>query len=79
MVRITKVSVLENYRPHFHAGYSGEVALIDIRNVSVFSGPLPPRVKGFVIEQAMIHQQELMDDWERAQARRYLLNIAPLT
>ncbi|TRZ75876.1 MAG: DUF4160 domain-containing protein [Deltaproteobacteria bacterium] len=30
--------------PHFHAEYSGDVALIDIRNLSVFSGHLPPRV-----------------------------------
>ena len=36
--------------PHFHAEYSGDVALIEIRNLSVFSGHLPPRVLGFVIE-----------------------------
>ncbi|HBB16052.1 MAG: transcriptional regulator [Syntrophus sp. RIFOXYC2_FULL_54_9] len=65
--------------PHFHAEYSGDVALIDIRNLSVFSGELPPRVKGFVIEWATIHRQELIDDWERAQTQQDLLNIAPLT
>lgn len=32
--------------PHFHAEYSGDVALFDIRNLSLFSGHLPPRVKG---------------------------------
>ena len=26
--------------PHFHAEYSGDLALIDIRNLSVFSGYL---------------------------------------
>jgi hypothetical protein len=36
-------------------------------------------VKGFVIEWATIHQQELIDDWERAQTQQDLLNIAPLT
>lgn len=65
--------------PHFHAEYSGDVALIDIRNLSVFSGHLPPRVKGFVIEWATIHQQELIEDWERAQTQQDLLNIDPLT
>jgi hypothetical protein len=55
------------------------VALIDIHNLSVFSGHLPPRVKGFVIEWATIHQQELIEDWERAQTQQDLLNIAPLT
>lgn len=32
--------------PHFHAEYSGDLALIDIRTLSVFSGRLPPRVTG---------------------------------
>ena len=30
--------------PHFHAEYGGDIALIDIGNLSVFSGRLPPRV-----------------------------------
>jgi hypothetical protein len=61
--------------PHFHAEYSGD----DIRNLSVFSGQLPPRVKGFVIEWATIHQQKLIDDWKRAETQQDLLNITPLT
>ena len=65
--------------PHFHAEYSGDVALIDIRNLSVFSGYLPPRVRGFVIEWATIHQQELFDDWDRARTQQDLLKIAPLS
>ncbi len=32
--------------PHFHAEYSGYLALIDIRNLSVFSGHLPPSRDG---------------------------------
>jgi len=65
--------------PHFHAEYSGDIALIDIRNLSVFSGHLPPRVRGLVIEWATIHQQELFGDWDRAQAQQDLLKIAPLS
>jgi hypothetical protein len=64
--------------PHFHAEYSGDVALIDIENLSVFSGRLPPRVMGLVIEWATIHQQELFADWERARAQQELQKIAPL-
>lgn len=64
--------------PHFHAEYDGDVALIDIRNLSVFSGRLPPRVIGLVIEWASVHQQELFVDWDRAQAQHELLKIAPL-
>ncbi len=64
--------------PHFHAEYSGDIALIDIGNLSVFSGRLPPRVTGLVIEWATIHQQELFADWERARAQQELQKIAPL-
>ena len=64
--------------PHFHAEYSGDLALIDIRNLSVFSGRLPPRVMGLVIEWATIHQEELFVDWERARSQKDLLKIPPL-
>jgi hypothetical protein len=64
--------------PHFHAEYSSDLALIDIRNLSVFSGRLPPRVMGLVIECATIHQEELFVDWERARSQKDLLKISPL-
>jgi hypothetical protein len=64
--------------PHFHAGYSGSVALIDIRNLSIFSGRLPPRAMGLLIEWATLHQQELLTDWERGRTQQELLKIAPL-
>ncbi len=64
--------------PHFHAEYGEDLALIDIRNLSVFSGRLPPRVTGLVIEWATIHYQELIVDWERARSQKDLLKIAPL-
>jgi len=64
--------------PHFHAEYSGSLALVDIRNLSIFSGRLPPRAVGLVIEWATLHQQELLADWERARAQQELQRIAPL-
>ena len=76
---IIKMFFDDHNPPHFHAEYSGDLALIDIRNLSVFSGHLPPRIKGFVIEWATIHQQELFDDWNRAQNQQEILPIAPLS
>ena len=64
--------------PHFHAEYGEFVALVDIRNLSVFAGRLPPRVTGLVIEWASVHQQELLDDWEHAQNQQPLQKITPL-
>lgn len=64
--------------PHFHAEYAGSIALIGIRTLSAFSGRLPPRAMGLVIEWATLHQQELLADWERAQAQQDLRPITPL-
>ncbi|MDH5670270.1 MAG: DUF4160 domain-containing protein [Nitrospira sp.] len=64
--------------PHFHAEYGSDIALIDIRSLAIFSGRLPPRVVGFVIEWATLHQKELLANWEKAQAQEMLQKIAPL-
>ena len=55
--------------PLFHAEYGDHLALMDIRSLAVFSGRLPPRVTGLVIEWATLHQRELLADWDRARAR----------
>lgn len=47
---VIKMFFDEHNPPHFHAEYSGDDAVIDIRTLMVISGRLPPRVKGFVIE-----------------------------
>jgi hypothetical protein len=60
--------------PHFHAEYGEHEALIDIRTLSVFSGRLPPRAMGIVIEWATLHRA----DWERARERQELQRILPL-
>lgn len=64
--------------PHFHAEYGEFMALVDIRNLSVFAGRLPPRITGLVIEWASMHQQELLDDWAHAQNQQPLQKIKPL-
>jgi hypothetical protein len=64
--------------PHFHAEYGERSALIDIQHFSIFSGSLPPRVLGLVIEWATLHRQELLEDWDRAKALQELQKIAPL-
>jgi len=64
--------------PHFHAEYGGESARVDIQRIAVFSGRLPPRVVGLVIEWATLHQAELMANWKLARANKPLRKIAPL-
>ena len=64
--------------PHFHAVYGDYEALIDIQKNEMISGTLPPRVLGLVVEWAALHQQELMENWERSKNRVELLKIEPL-
>lgn len=64
--------------PHFHASYGGDEALININNASLFAGGLPPRALGLVIEWTTLHQQELLNDWERARGHKPLVKIEPL-
>jgi hypothetical protein len=74
---VIKLFFQDHNPPHFHAEYGEQAALIDIRTLTVFSGRLPPRVLGLVIEWATLHRQELLDDWERARAQEALLRIPP--
>ena len=64
--------------PHFHAKYSGDEAMIDIRTGEVLRGSLPRRARSLVDEWRQLHMVELLDNWERAGERRPLAYIAPL-
>lgn len=75
---IIKMFFDDHNPPHFHAEYGDSEALIDIRSLSVFAGRLPPRVMGLIVEWATLHQQELLDDWGRAQEQQALQKIPPL-
>jgi hypothetical protein len=46
--------------------------------LAVFSGSLPARALGLVIEWASLHQDELRRDWELAKSQQKPEKIAPL-
>ena len=75
---IIKMYYREHNPPHFHANYAEHTAIIDIKRLELWSGYLPPRVLGLVIEWAAIHQDELMENWEKAIRQEALLPIKPL-
>ena len=68
----------EHNPPHFHVRYGDHKAEIEIQTLSVLAGKLPPRALGLVIEWAIQHQDELLDDWELARQDAELNRIAPL-
>lgn len=64
--------------PHFHAKYSGDEALVEIRTGEVIRGLLPRRALSLVEEWRTLHVPELLDNWERARQRQPLAYITPL-
>ena len=63
---VVRVNYREGDAPRFHARYAGAEATIDTRRLALLDGELPGRALGFVMEWAMLHQQELLDAWDRA-------------
>ncbi len=64
--------------PHFHARYAGQRATIAIDTLAVLDGSLPARALGLAMEWAVIHREELLDNWRRAREQVPLHAIAPL-
>ena len=68
-----------HHAPHFHAYYQEQVAVYGIEPVELLAGSLSQRQRRLVEAWAELHQTELLQDWERLQAGRKPLPIAPLT
>ena len=64
--------------PHFHAKYGGDQASVRIDNGEVLEGRLGTRALRLVEEWRAFHEAELLEDWQRAQARQPLNKIEPL-
>ena len=53
----------EHNPPHFHAKYNEYKASIEIDNLSILKGELPPRVLSLIAEWGMMYRNELFDNW----------------
>jgi len=68
----------EHNPPHFHAQYGEHNCCIDIQTLAIIEGFLPARVLGLVIEWAIKHKEELMNNWNLIEQQKPLSKIAPL-
>ena len=68
----------EHNPPHFHAQYGEYQCCIDIRTFGVIEGNLPARVLGLVVEWAILHKEELLNNWNNIEMKKPLSKIAPL-
>ena len=67
-----------HHRPHFHAYYQGEVAIVAIDTIEVIAGDLPSRQRRLAVAWAEIHLAELQSNWERLQQGSPASSIEPL-
>lgn len=68
----------DHWPPHFHVRYGNAQAVFAIESLSILGGRLPARALGLVTEWAVVHQEELREDWELARRQAPLKKIAPL-
>ena len=64
--------------PHFHARYGEFEATVDIDTLEVMEGELPRRGLKLVQEWAMIHKEELLEDWRLCREKALPAKIEPL-
>lgn len=65
--------------PHFHVKYENFRASINIDNLGITEGNLPPRVLSLVIEWASLHREELLKNWNSIIESGIFNKIQPLT
>jgi hypothetical protein len=64
--------------PHFHARYGEFEATIEIATLNILEGSLPARALKLVQEWAMLHREELLDDWRLCRENSHPARIEPL-
>jgi hypothetical protein len=64
--------------PHFHASYGGEEVVVEIRTLAIMEGSISRRALPMLLEWALAHQAELLEDWELCQLKQRPNRIDPL-
>jgi hypothetical protein len=79
--RFYGIVVFMNYRehapPHFHARYQEFEVTIDIQT-RIVRGTMPARALAMLFAWTEIHRDELLANWQRAEAGQQLVTVAPL-
>jgi hypothetical protein len=63
--------------PHLHAVYGDYKITVEIESRRV-RGNFPNRARRLVLEWAVAHRQELLENWKRAREGEPLTPVAPL-
>jgi hypothetical protein len=64
--------------PYFHAEYNGNKAIIEIDTARCIKGAFPSRQLKLILAWCVLHQDELMQNWELSKDGKPLNRINPL-
>lgn len=75
---IIKMYFREHNPPHFHAEYGEFEGVFSIETGQIFLGEFPPKKSALITAWALIHQKELMENWNNLLNKSKLSKIDPL-
>ena len=70
--------IKKHNKPHIHAKYQGQEAVISIPEGELLEGDIKPNKMKLIQAWIEIHQEELMADWELALQGENVFKIDPL-
>lgn len=68
----------QHHKPHIHAKYQGQEVVVSIPNGEVLDGDLPNQKMKLLQAWIVLHQDELMADWDLAVDGQHPYKIDPL-
>ncbi len=68
----------EHQPPHFHAKYGDDEVIVGIQDAEVIDGSIPNKQLKLLLGWAVLHHDELMDNWKLAEQKLELFPIEPL-
>ena len=76
-IKIT-INYNDHMPPHFHAYYGESEYCVDIDEAELLTGDMPGKQLKMILAWAVIHQDELKENWELARKKQELFAIKPL-
>jgi hypothetical protein len=74
---LIKMYFNEHNPPHFHAEYQGYKAIITIKK-GIVEGKMPKRALNLIFEWLDLHQEELLEVWNKIEKTGEFDKIEPL-
>ena len=79
LIRMYNEAASKHNRPHFHAYYQSDNAVVSIDDeVEVIADQLHKKQERLVLAWTEMHLNELRDNWELLQSRTKVFSIEPI-